>query len=123
VHLELRDAVLGLVRDLVARGGQLSRLARGDEARVEARREGAAEDEAACLDADDDVDVLTDEALGDRVEDDVKRARLREQRRDVLEQDPLARKVGDVTDLALRVRERFGRKLALGATRSRWPPR
>ena len=107
VHLELGDAVLGLVGDLVALGRQLPGLSRGDEARVEPRGERAAEDEAAGLDADDDVDVLADEALGDRVEDDVERPRVGEERRDVLEEDPRGREVRDVADLALRVGERL----------------
>ena len=88
------------------RGGELARLARGDEARVEARRERAAEDEAARLDADDDVDVLADEALGERVEHDVERARAREQRRDVLEEDPRLGEIGDVADRGAREVER-----------------
>ena len=91
VHLELGNAVLGLVRDAVGLRRELAGLARRDEAGVEPRREGAAEDEAARLDADDRVDVLADEALGERVEHDVQRPRVGEQRRDVLEQDPRLR--------------------------------
>jgi len=38
--------------------------------------------------------VRADEALGDRVEHDVERARIREEGSDVLEEDPLRRKSG-----------------------------
>ena len=98
VHLQLGDAVLRLHADAVALGRQLARLARRDEARVEARCQRAAEDEAARLDADDGVDVLADVPLRDRVEHDVKRTRIGEQRGDVLEQDPGGGEVGDVAD-------------------------
>ena len=84
--------------DAVDRRGQLAGLAHGHEARVEARGERAAEDEAARLDADDGVDVLADEALGDPVEHDVQRARAGEERRDVLEDDPGPGEVGHVAD-------------------------
>ena len=98
VHLEHLAAVLRRELDPIDRGGQLPRLSHRDEARVEARGERAAEDEAARLDADDRVDVLADEALGDPVEHDVQRARAREQRRDVLEDDARLREVRHVAN-------------------------
>src|SRR5262249_47706843 len=88
VHLELGLAVLELVGHAVGLVRELAGLAHRDEARVQPRRERAAEDEAARLDAHDDVDVLADEALGEQIERDVEGARIREERRDVLEEDP-----------------------------------
>ena len=66
VHLELGLAVLELVRDSIGRAGQLAGLAHRDEARVERAREGAAEDEAARLDAHHRVDALADERCASR---------------------------------------------------------
>src|SRR5205085_6075063 len=98
VHFQVVAAVLGHDLDAVDGRGELAWLADRNEARVEARREGAAEDESAGLDAHDRVDVLADEALGESVEDDVERARAGEERRDVAEEDPRRREVGDVAD-------------------------
>ena len=78
--------------------GSLPGFRTGNEAGVEARGEGAAEDESARLDAHDRVDVLADEALGDPVEHDVEGPRAREQRGDVLEDDAGLRKVGHVAN-------------------------
>ena len=79
------EDVLG--RDRVVR--QLARLARGDEAGAELARQRAAEDEAARLGRDHEVDVArrapsSASACDRRVE----RRRVEQQRRDVLEDDP-----------------------------------
>ena len=64
VHLERVDPVLERVlgADRVVR--QLSPLARGDEAGVQAASERTAEDEAARLGGDDEVDVQVARVLG-----------------------------------------------------------
>jgi len=56
-----------------------------ERARVETCRQRATEDESARFDADHSVDVPSDEALGEPIEDDVKRARIGQERRDVFE--------------------------------------
>src|SRR5262249_39173964 len=80
---------------------QLARLADRDEALAEMMRERRAEDEPARLDAAHEVEAPRIDAFrhpGDRL---LEPGRAREERRDVLEEDPLLREVGHVTDVAL----------------------
>ena len=55
---------------------------------------------------DDGVDVLADEALGQRVDDDVKSLGIGEERRDVLEENPRLREIGHVANERAHVGER-----------------
>ena len=58
VDLQAVAAVFEVVASLERSGGQLARLAHEGEARAEMVRDGRADDEAARLDADDDVDPI-----------------------------------------------------------------
>src|SRR5713226_8594747 len=97
VDVELIGPVLELVRMAEHSPGQLARLADRDEAGVKADRDGRARDETPSLDGRDERRALALPVDGHQVDDLAKRLAVREQRRDVPEDDPRLRKVGDVT--------------------------
>jgi hypothetical protein len=77
---------------------QLARLAHRHEARVEEVRDRRRGDEAPGLDAQDPVDVAVPEGIGEAVDRGAEGRGVGEERRDVLEDDPGLREVGDVAD-------------------------
>src|SRR5438309_2544277 len=99
VDRERVPAVLELVLDFDRLPGELAELPHRHEARAELVGERAAEDEAAGLDADDDLDARVLVPRGQMVDDVVEGRRVLEERRDVLEEDALGREVLDVADL------------------------
>jgi hypothetical protein len=86
------ECVLG-ADDLVR---QLAALARGHEAHAEVARQRAAEDEAARLGGDHEVDVELARVLAEPRDGRVERCGVQQERRDVLEDDPRLREVVDV---------------------------
>ena len=113
VHLERGRAVLEVVLDADHVGRQLAKLAHGHEANTELVRDRRAEDEAARLHADDDVDVALPHPLHEPVDGRLERLAVLEERRDVLEQDARLGEVGDVADARREVlrRHRHARRL------------
>ena len=91
-------AVLEVVADARGFGGQLLGLAHGDEAGVQAVGERGAEDEAAGLDAEDEVDVLADVVRGQRVDELREAGLVLQQRGDVVEEDAGLGEVGHGAD-------------------------
>ncbi|PWS20970.1 hypothetical protein DKP78_26045, partial [Enterococcus faecium] len=63
--------------------------------------DGGAEDEAAALGADDEVDVLAAEGVGEQFHGEGDAGGVGQERRDVAEEDPLLGEVVDVADEAL----------------------
>src|SRR5437660_1308598 len=92
-------AVLELVLDFDRLPGELAELPHRHEARAELVGHRAAEDEAAGLDADDDLDARVPVPRGQMVDDVVEGRSVLEERRDVLEEDALGREILDVADL------------------------
>ena len=123
VDLEGVGAVLEGVLDGQRLGRELAELADRDEARAELDRHRRAEDEAARLHADDDVDLLAPVGLEHEVDRLAVRGRILQQRRDVVEQDPRLREVRDLADLlAKRLGgHRFGVLLVSAAIGAKWP--
>ena len=70
--------------------GQLARLAHRHEADAEPLGQRRAEDEAARLDADDELGLVRRDALGEQIGHEAERRPVAEQRRDVLEEDARA---------------------------------
>ena len=66
-------------------------------------RRRRAEDEAAALDADDDVDALILEGEREAVDRRAKAHRILQQRGDVVEEDPRLGKIGDVANLGFQI--------------------
>src|SRR2546427_2281084 len=91
-------AVLELVLLLDHRRGELALLAHGHEARAKLVREHPAEDEAARLDADHDIDGALRILRGKMFDDRRPRRRVLEQRGDVLEEDAFGGEILDVAD-------------------------
>src|SRR5207253_67688 len=71
--------------------------------RSDAAGDGRSEDEAAALDANDDLDVLVAERRAEAVERRAEPERILQQRRDVVEENPGFRKVGHVANLRFEV--------------------
>ena len=94
-------AVLEVVVDAGDGGGELFGLADGDEAGVEAVGEGGAEDEAAGLDAEDEVDFAADVVGGEGVDELGEAGLVAEEGGDVVEEDAGFGEVGDGADEAL----------------------
>src|SRR5262244_3586794 len=92
-------AVFELVLLLDHRARELALLPHGHETRAELLRQRAAEDEAARLHADHDVDLGRAIALGQMIDHRAPRHPILEQRGDVLEEDPFGREVFDIADL------------------------
>src|SRR3954454_767050 len=98
MDLERRGPVLegvGLLEGFVR---ELSFLADGDDARAEVIGDRGPEDEPAGLDPDHLVDVAAPEVDDDQVDDRRERDRVREHRRDVLEDDARLGEIRDVAD-------------------------
>src|SRR5581483_10463074 len=74
---------------------QLALLANGHEARGHLVRDGTAENEAACLDAGDLVDLRARPRLHQLVDGSAKGARIAKQRGDVAEDDPRLGVIGN----------------------------
>src|SRR3989338_7744579 len=89
--------VLELVLALDGLARELAELAHRHEPRVELMRERTAEDEAARLYPDHHVDSLALVSLRQEVDDTAEGRAVLQQRRDVLEQDPLRREILDVS--------------------------
>ena len=87
--------------------GQLALLADRHEAAAEFVRDGAAEDEAARLDAGDMVDAGVEEGQDQPVDRGAQARRIGDQRGDVAEQDARLRIVGNRAD------QRLGRRRSL----------
>jgi hypothetical protein len=83
--------------------GQLARFARGHESNSQLARQRTGEDEPARLGSDDQVDTEW-AGVGSQLPDHVvERRRIEQQRRDVPEDDPWLREVGDVADVVPQV--------------------
>lgn len=99
VHFQGILAILQGVFDPQRGGGQFARFAHGDQAGVELIGQGSAENKAARFYAHYLVDVLAHVALGQEVDRQVKRLRIRQQGGNVLEDDPRLGEILDVTNL------------------------
>src|SRR5581483_6546737 len=99
VHLEGIAAVLEVVGRAHRGRRQLARLAHGRKPGADAIRNGGAEDEAAALDADNELDALIAERQHQRVDRKAKSLAILEERRDVVEEDAGFRKIGNVANL------------------------
>jgi hypothetical protein len=86
--------------------GQLSGLAGGHEPDAELPRERTAEDEAARLCRDDQIDVQWPCVCGQLLDRGIERRRVEQQRRYVLEDDPRLGKAGDVADVVTQLQAR-----------------
>ena len=109
-------------------GRQLAQLAHRHEARVELVRHRGAEDEAARLHADDDVDLLARVRLEHQVDRFLVGGRVLEQGGDVVEEDAGLREVGDLADLRAQLLGRHGIGTSIGRVRGagerrRWAAR
>jgi hypothetical protein len=128
VHVDLQGvgAVLEVVGDAGDGGGELARLAHGDEAGVEAVGEGGSEDEAAGLNAEDEVDVFFDVIRGERIDEFGEAGLIFEKRGDVIEEDAGLGEVGYGADEGLQLfyvdRLGFGHKVIIKAAVSDWLP-
>ncbi len=98
VHLHLVEPVFQAVGDAHGLVRQLALLADRDEAGRNLVGDGAAEDEAARLDAGDLVDLLPGIGMHQLVDGTAERARIAEQRGDVAKQDARLGIVGDRAD-------------------------
>src|SRR5206468_11578000 len=76
-----------------------ARFANRDEAGAQAIRDRTAQDEAATLDADHQIDAVVFEGRGQRADDTMEAVAIAQQRGDVVEEDARLRKVGHVRDL------------------------
>src|SRR5690606_30203183 len=129
VRLERVGPVLERVVDAARLERELARLAHRREAGPEVERDGRREDEATRLDADDEVDVVRGEVVGQLPHDGGEEVRVGEDRREVLELDPGLREVRDVAYAAPNpVRELVERRvrhpgLSGSRPRCRPPPR
>jgi hypothetical protein len=92
-------AVLELVLLLDHRGGELALLAHGDKARAELARQHPAEDEAARLHADHDVDRALRVLRGQVLDDRRPGRSVLEEGGDVLEENAFTGEILDVADL------------------------
>src|SRR4030095_6990815 len=98
VYLERVGAVLEVIGDALDGRGQLLGFADGDKAGVQPIRERRTEDETTGLDADDEVDLLLDVVLAERVDQGGETAFVAQQGGDVVEEDALLREVRDFAD-------------------------
>src|SRR5579875_3701375 len=98
VNFQRVRAVFEVVLNFGRGGGELLRLAHGDEAGVQAVSQRRAEDEAAGLDAENEIDVFADVVLGEGVDELREAVLVLEQRGDVVEQDAGFGEVRDGAD-------------------------
>src|SRR5207249_1022544 len=99
VDLQLGAAVFQFILERVSAEGQFARLAQRDQRLVQCQRQRGGEQEAARLGRGDGVERLGPIVFGEQVDGVLKSARLRQQRRDVLEEDARLGEVGDVPDV------------------------
>ena len=99
VDFERVGAVFEIVGFLDRFRGQLSGLADWNEAGAEPLCDRAAKNEAAALDADYRIDSLVHVRHGQHVDRHGEALTIAQQRRDVVEEDPHLREVGDVPDV------------------------
>src|SRR5439155_13759978 len=101
--------------------GQLHRLANRDEAGADRAGDGAAEDESTRLRGRDDVDIALGGELGNAIDRLAERLRLKQERRDVAEDDARLREVRDVADVFAEVYDPVSRRRSLIKSRCfRW---
>jgi len=98
VHFHFVDAVFERVGDAHRFVRQLAALANGNEAALQAMRDGATEDEAACFDARDLVDVAIAPGLHQQIDTQRKGPRISQQGGDVAKLDTRLGVVGDRAD-------------------------
>jgi hypothetical protein len=103
MHLEGGDPVLERVLHRLGAGRKLAWPAGRDEAGARPGRDRAAEDEAARLRCNHDVDLQLAGVTSEQLDGVLQRRRVEQQRRDVLEDDPLLRKVRDVPYVSAKV--------------------
>ena len=103
MHVQLVEAIFEPVLCADRLLGQLARLARGNESDSQLARQRAREDEPARLGGDDQVYSERPGVGGQLLNDVVERRRIEQQRRDVPEDDPGLREVGDVADVVPQV--------------------
>ena len=109
-------AIFKLVAYLNGFGGQLSRLANGNESRIQAVGERWTKDESASLHAEDEIYIFADVVFREGVDKAREAEFVFEKRRDVVEEDAFLWKVGDLADQLLqpvtinRVGRQFGRR-------------
>jgi hypothetical protein len=94
----------------VGQGGarQLALLAHHDEALVEPQRQRRGDQEAAGFDAGEDVRLVLVDDLGKALDRGLPGLRVRQQRRDVVEQDARRRKIRNPADVLLQVHRPSG---------------
>src|ERR1700691_2807814 len=97
MHLECGAAVLEVVAFVDRAERQLARLAGDRQADAKAVGDGSADNEAARLDAEHEID-LAEPRCGDLIDHGGKAARVTDERRDVAEEDAGLREVGNVTN-------------------------
>src|SRR5437667_8161662 len=103
VHLQRVHAVLQLVRDALDGRGQLVRLANGYEAGMKVIGQSGGKDETASLDAEDEVGPEWTNPLRKVVDDFAETSLVLEQRCDVIKENALFRKIGDLADQFLQL--------------------
>lgn len=103
VHREGVGAVFEAVAFLEGVEGQFALLADGDDARTEAEGDGGGEEEAAGVDAGDEIDLAWFPRADEVVDAGGEEGGVGEERGDVLELDPGLGEVGDVADGGLEV--------------------
>lgn len=103
VDLEAVGAVFEGVVDAVDAAGELAGFANGDEPGGEGLSDGGAEDEAAGLGADDEFDTLAAVGVGHQLDGEGETPGIRQQRREILEENPGLGEVGDVADEGVEV--------------------
>jgi len=108
VHLQPIRSVLQLVGDLDRLRGELPRFANRNLPFAESVGESGGEDESAAFDADQQIEIPLPQGLRHQIDGLPERLRAREKRRDVLEDDPLLRKVGYVTNDSTKLIHRNG---------------
>jgi len=101
VNLKGVGAVLQGVRGAVRLIRQLPRLSDQGRSGVKLVGQGGSDNESSRLDANHQIDASIGKPFGNLVDSCTKGFAIRQQRRDVFEEDPLLRKVGDVPNLLL----------------------
>src|SRR5436190_7347359 len=113
VDLHRVRAVFQLVALLDRLPGKLAQLADWDQPHFQARRHRRAEEEAARLDARHELRPALPAVSLEGPDDPRERRRILQHRRDVLEDDPLLREVGDVPDQRLHLVRQVGHLFTL----------
>src|SRR5262245_12765621 len=103
MDLEAVGAVLELVGAANGARRQLAGLSHRRESGADAIGDHRSKNEAAALDADDEIDALILERQRETVDGRVKTIRILEERGDVVEENPGFRKIGNVPNLCFEV--------------------